>query len=166
MTKVRPAMSIENTLCDVLEELKLDRAAQVTGRSADYLRALSDHQRREQLTVRDLELLDRAHDDQHGTGFPLFQALGRRLETARTDRVVDAAALRTHAVDLARENGEALSAVIEAALASGNVSSLEHALRQQEEAHCASTATLATLRDCLAHARNGPGLLITVLDTS
>ena len=71
MTKVRPPVSIENTLYRVLGELGIDKAAEVTGRTKDYLRALSDHDKREQLTVRDLISLDLACRANADPNYPL-----------------------------------------------------------------------------------------------
>lgn len=156
MTKERAPCSIENALYRVLGALGIERAAEVTERTEGYLRALSDPERREQLTVRDLELLDLAHDGAHGTGFPLFEALGRRLGTARGERFSDAAAIGRHAVDVARENGEACAALLAAALAAGSdPKALERALRETEDVHRVATEALATIRAAIARSAAG-----------
>lgn len=156
MTKLREPVTIENTLYRVLGELTIERAAEATGRAVSYLRALTDPDKREQLTVRDLELLDLACHEKLGQGFPLFEALGRRLETARADRFAGAACIGRHAVEVAKENGEAVAALLEAALSAGDPRLLEEALRQSEDVHRVVTATIATIRDQLSRSRLVP----------
>jgi len=73
MTKERTPLSIENTLRVVLGELEVERAAELTGRSTGYLNSLTDEDKREQLNVRDLEMLDLEHHSRFGRGFPLFR---------------------------------------------------------------------------------------------
>ena len=161
MTKVRPPVSIENALYRVLGDVTIERAAEVTGRAEHYLRALSDPDKREQLTVRDLELLDLEHNARRAEGFPLFEALGRRLQTARAERFADAAANGRNAIALARESGEATAALMEAAIDGGDPKLLERALRELEDAHVVSSSAIACVRDQLARARDGPSLYPT-----
>lgn len=52
-------MTIENTLYRVLGEITIERAAEVTGRSLNYLRSLTDPNKRERLTIEDSRMLDR-----------------------------------------------------------------------------------------------------------
>ena len=58
MTKQREAVTVENTLYRVLGTLTIERAAEVTGRAESYLRALSDPDKRDRLTIEDAIKLD------------------------------------------------------------------------------------------------------------
>jgi hypothetical protein len=156
MTKPRPPVSIENTLLRVLGEITIERAAEVTGRAESYLRALSDHDKREFITARDIELLDLEHNAQRGEGFPIYEALGRRLQTARAERFTDAAANGRNAIALARESGEAIAALMAAVIDAGDPKLLEHALRELEDAHVVSASAISCVRDQLARANGGP----------
>ncbi|WP_294353828.1 hypothetical protein [uncultured Sphingomonas sp.] len=155
MTKQRPPVSIENTLYRVLGELGIDRAAGVTGREAHYLRGLSDHDRREQLTVRDMIALDVACREAGDPTFPFYETVGLLLKEASAERLADAAAIGRHAQVTARESGEALAAIMAAAIAAGTDPKLiDNALREAEEAHGAFADVIATL--CAQKAKAEP----------
>ncbi|WP_188657431.1 hypothetical protein [Sphingomonas metalli] len=146
----------------VLGQLKIKEAAALLGRSAAYLQATTDPDKREQLSVRDLEQLDLAHHAKFGLGFPLYEALGRRLATSRAERFADAAEIGRRGAALARENGEAVTALLEAALVTGDRKRVEEALRQTEDVHREATSTMACLR---AYLDRGAGTA-TAPDTS
>jgi hypothetical protein len=147
MTKLRAPVTMENTLYRVLGELGIERAAAVTGRAEAYLRNLSDPDKREELTVRDLRLLDSACRAAGDPTFPLYQTLGLLLEADGAERFADAAALGRHAELSARESGEASAALIAACLAAGSDDQAhDRALREAEQAHEAWADTIATLR--------------------
>ncbi len=157
MTIERPPVSIENSLHLAIGELSIEHAAEVTGRKLNYLRDLTHPDKRAQLTVRDLELLDQAHHEKHGKGFPLFEALGRRLGTARGERFADAAAIGQHAATIAKEEGEAVSALVEAAMsAARDPKKLRDALRQTEDIHRAAGEALVTIRSAIANLAEPP----------
>jgi len=137
----------------VLGELTIEHAAKVTGRAESYLYGLHNPDKREQLTVRDLELLDLAYHAKKGEGFPLFEALGRRLETACSERFADAAQLGRVAIEVAKENGEACAALFEVAMTPGDPKLLEEALRQTEDADRVVGRAIATMREQLARHR-------------
>lgn len=156
MTKERDAASREDALMLVLGQLRTVNAAAVLDCHPSYLQACSDPDKREELSVRDLELLDLAHQAQFGRGFPLYEALGRRLATYRAERFADAAAIGRHGATLARETGEAVPALVEASLVPGDQDLLEEALRQTEDVARAATATMASIRTALGRARAPP----------
>ena len=156
MTKQRAPMSIENTLRIVVGQLE-DRAAAVTGRQQSYLAECTDESKPQLLTVRDMELLDLEHHAQFGRGFPIFEALGRRLDSARAERFVDEAAIARAAIEHARESGEASAALIAATLPSNNsVETLTNALRELEQSDAATGAAISIVREALARARDAP----------
>jgi hypothetical protein len=149
MTKERAPASMEDALLLVLGELKIDQAAELLGHSAGHLRAVTDPDKREQLCVRDLEKLDLEHHARFRRGFPLYEALGRRLATAKAERFADAAEIGRHGARLARENGEAVNALLEAALMAGDRKLIEEAVRQTEDVAREAAATLGALRTVL-----------------
>ncbi len=157
MTKLRPPVSIENTLYRVLGELGIEVAATVTGREQGYLRGLSDQDRREQLTVRDMIALDLACHEAGDPTFPFYETVGLLLKEAGAERFADAAAIGRHAQVTARESGEALAAIMAAAIAAGSdPKAIDHALRETEEAYGAFGDVIATLRAQKAKAELPP----------
>lgn len=152
MTKVRPPLSIENTLYGMFPQLGgIEAAAEVTGRQPSYLRDCADQDRDQQLTVRDLRLLDLKHDELHGTGFPLAEALLRDMGSARAEKFADSAAIGRHAVKLADENGQAVSALLEATLNPGDPAKLRKALREAEDVDREVGEAIATIRTAIEH---------------
>jgi hypothetical protein len=113
VTKLRAPMSVEEALDRVLGKLTFSRAAEVTSRQASYLRKLSDPDCREQLTVKDLILLDVEHIAIDGTA-PIFETVGQILKSVHGYVFSDEAELRLLAVGLMRENTQAEVALIEA----------------------------------------------------
>lgn len=158
MTKVRAPLSIENTLYEVLGRVGIERAGEITGRTAGYLRALSDPDKREKLTVEDAIKLDLEHHAAGGDGHPFFETIGLLLEAARAERFADAATLGRHAISVAKESGEATAALIAAALSNGSPAALETALRELEQDQAAGAAAIVDLRNALNRARDGPSL--------
>ncbi|MBB4152927.1 hypothetical protein GGQ80_000815 [Sphingomonas jinjuensis] len=156
MTLERDPLTMENELNLVLGEIGMERAAAITGRAPGYLRNLSHPDRREQLTARDMFLLDIEHDARFGRGYPLFEALGRQLQTARAARFADSAAIAHHSADLARENGEAIGALIAAGFAPGDDKALAEALRQVEDVHRVASAAMATIHAALGRTADPP----------
>jgi hypothetical protein len=155
MTKLREPISMENALYTVLGLITIERAAAVTGREPHYLRAAADPDKDQQLTVRDLELLDLEAHAQHGRGFPLYEALGRRLDCARAERFVDEAAIGRATMEHAREAGEATAALVAATLPTNNsVETLTTALRELEQSDAATGNAIAIVRQALARARD------------
>ncbi|TCP33250.1 hypothetical protein [Sphingomonas sp. BK235] len=156
MTKVRAPLTIENALFRVLGEIGIEIAAEVTGRGADYLRALSDPDRRERLTIEDAIKLDLHHRATGGVGFPIFETYGRIVESSAAERFADAAAIGAVTIDLAKESGEALAASIAAAQPGADVRTLETALRELEQADEATSTAITTIRQAVSRIRDGP----------
>jgi hypothetical protein len=155
MTKLREPVSIENTLMAVIGRMTIERAAEVTGRKAHYLLALTDPARDTVLNVADLEALDLEAHARWGEGFPLYEALGRRLDSSKAERFVDQAAIGRAAANHAKEAGDATAAMI---LAAGSTDPrlIEDALREAEQSDAAADACVAVLRAALDRAREGP----------
>ncbi|MGR6329238.1 hypothetical protein ACU5AX_09240 [Sphingomonas sp. XXL09] len=155
MTKVRDALSIENTLFRVLGDLTIERAAEVTNKGKDYLRACTDPDKREVLSMRDAELLDLAYHEKNGGGFPLLEAYSRRLETKHAERFVDAAALGNLGAALAKEGGEAIAALVAIGLSNADPDKLRAALPELEQCDEIVDRAIAVCRDALDRAREG-----------
>lgn len=157
MTKVRPPISIENTLLRVLGELGIERAMEATGRAKAYLHAVTDPERGEQLMVRDMIALDLACREAGDPTHPLYETIGLMLDAANATRFACSAQLGRLAGDASREGGEACAAIIDVALgADRDPGALAHALRQAEEAHDAWTDAIAVLRGIAAPSQISP----------
>lgn len=156
MTKVRAPVTIENALRALLGRLQLEDAATITGREAGYLHSMTDPDKPGQITVRDVLLLDLEAHKRFGEGFPLFEAIGRMLESTAGERFADQAAIARVTADFAKESGDAVAASIAAAMPGAGVRELEAALREAEEADQKADAQIAVLRSALKHAREGP----------
>lgn len=146
MTKLRPPLTIENALFRVLGTIGLERAAEVTGRGADYLRSVSDPDNRYRLTIADALTLDLEHVATGGAGFPIYETYGLLLEAARAERFSDAAAIARRAIRVIKEGGEAHAALVAASQPGATDADRAAALRELEEAACELTAAMALLR--------------------
>jgi hypothetical protein len=156
MTVPRDPVTIEDKLLHVLGTLTLKVAAEVTGRHQGYLNALTHPDRRETLAVRDLELLDLAYAKQTGAGFPLTEALLRRMESNQANQFADAREIGRLGGAIAKEGGEAAAACIDAALSNGDPEKLKAALRELEQSDEVTDRAIAMIRQVLARARDGP----------
>lgn len=156
MTVAREAMTIENRLRLVLGTLTIEHAAAITARSEGYLNALTHPRRREQLSMRDAEMLDLEYHKATGKGFPLYEALGLRLETAGAGRFAEAAAIGQLAGEFAKEGGEAIAGMVAAAMSNGDRATLERTLFELEDADRVTSLAIGAVRQALAHARDGP----------
>lgn len=158
MTKVRAPITVENALFRVLGEIGIEVAAQITNRGTDYLRALSDPDRRERLTIEDAIKLDLQYREGGGLGFPIYETYGRIVEAMASERFADAAAIGAVTVRHAKEAGEATAALVAAAQPGADRLVLEAALRELEQADDATADSIATVRQALARARDAPYL--------
>jgi hypothetical protein len=151
MTKRRAPITIENALFRVLGELGLDRAAEVTGREAGYLRSLSDPDTRYALTVADAIRLDLAYRAEReaaaGPVYPIYEAYGLILEATAKDRFASAEALQRQAAAVVQEGGEAAAALIRASLPNATLEDRRAALRELEQSIAADTAAIRLLQE-------------------
>ncbi|RSV15174.1 hypothetical protein CA235_09565 [Sphingomonas sp. ABOLF] len=155
MTKPQEPVSIENALMAVIGRMTIERASEVTGRKVHYLRALTDRDKPTVLNVADLETLDLEAHALWGEGFPLYEALGRRLDSSKAERFPDQIAIARAAAKHAKEAGEASAAMIQASL-STDPRVLRDALREAEESDAAADEAVAVLREALRRATEGP----------
>lgn len=156
MTKLRPPVSIENTLDLVMAQLSMERATFVTRRKPDYLRALSDPDRRELLTFRDAQALDEDYFVRVARRHPIRETYGLILDANRPSVLTAPCDFASHAVTVARESGEATAALVQAALDGKAVHLCAEAVRQLEDNHAATGAAIGALREHIRRARDGP----------
>ncbi len=156
MTKVRDAITIENTLYRVLGEITIERAAEVTRHSTSHLRALTDPAKRERLTIDDAIALDLEYRAQGNVGFPLLDTYMRMVEAAACDRFAEEHCLGRLTFDYVREAGEASAALVAAMLPGATVQVLEAALRELEHADSVAAPTIANLQNRIRRARDSP----------
>lgn len=150
MTKPRPPGTVEDALDKVIGVLSIASCAAATGRSTGYLRALSDPDKREQLTVIDMIKLDLAHMDAGLPGTPIFEAVGHMLKAAQPEFFSNAYELGRVTVDVVREDSEAHVALIEASLPGADRRALQHALRQEMDSIEAGTRAVVALKASIA----------------
>lgn len=145
MTTACEPLSIEQTLRDVVEAISIARAAEITGRTPHYLRALSHAHKREQLTCRDVVLLDTEHDRMFGTR-PLIDMLRMQVD-ARQSSVANAkAALAGATIEAVRESGEAAAALIAALAPDATDATRDAAMREVIQALNAKRRIIPILR--------------------
>ncbi len=156
MTIEREPVTIEDRLRLVYGTLKMERVMALTGKSEGYLTALILPSRRETLSMLLAEQLDLEYHRVTGQGFPLYEALGLRLETAGAGRFAEAAVIAQLARQFAKEGGEAIAAMVDAAMSSGDPDTLKKTLRELEDADRLNNLSITAVRQALAHARDGP----------
>lgn len=155
MTKVRDPLSIEQALRDVIDAITMPRAAEVTGRTAGYLRELSDPDKRGDLTCRDAVLLDAEHELLLGTR-PISDMLRAQLDARRPDVIAGTAALLEVTIEMVRESGDAHAALIAATAPGATPATRRHAIREVLQAVAAKRRSLPILRSMLRSQPQAP----------
>ncbi len=153
MTKLREPVTIENTLNLLLGTITVERAVEVTGRAAGYIRALSNPTTRERLALEDAIKLDLEWRAQGNDGYPLFETFDRILQSEACERFADATAVGRLACLVAKESGDATAALVAASLPGAGVEEWSKALRELEEADQANAPAMATLTELIERHR-------------
>lgn len=156
MTKPREAVTIENTLYAVLGAISIERAAEVTGRAASYLRALTDPDKRERLTIEDAIALDLEYRAGGREGFPLLDTYDRIVRASADARFAEEHALGPLTHDFVKESGQASAALIAAMAPGAPVQVLETALREVEDADNAVAPVIEHLKKRIGRTRGPP----------
>lgn len=151
MTKVRPPLSIENTLFKVFGALEIEHASEVTGRTPHYLRNLADPAKREKLTVVDQIKLDLAWRQKGRPGAPLYEQIGRIMKAADAEIFSDSDAIGDIARRVIKEGSEAHLALFAASRPAATEAELLSALREVEESTSVSQQALAVIKSVIAH---------------
>jgi hypothetical protein len=112
VTKLREPGSIEDALDLVIGALGMPEAVKATDRKKEYLRAASDPDNEQLLTVRDMLALDKAHIAQGGDA-TIWQTAGRMLKAQCLGAFSDAVTFGQIGSELVREGGEAFAAMFD-----------------------------------------------------
>ncbi|WP_137681151.1 hypothetical protein [Aurantiacibacter suaedae] len=132
MTKLREPLTYQHTLTRVAALLGWDRCAAICGVSTRAVRNWSDHDCETEVRMIDAERLDRAFLEHGGDHAPFQRLFTLRLDIAT--REVTASAMASLASAAAKETGEAVAAMIDAAANSTSASARRTARRELEEA--------------------------------
>lgn len=132
MTKLREPLTYQHTLTRVAALLGWDRCAAVCGVSERSVRNWSDHDCETEIRMIDAERLDRAFLEHGGDHAPFQRLFTLRLDI--TAREVTAGAMANLASVAAKETGEAVAAMIEAAANSTSASARRKARCELQEA--------------------------------
>jgi len=141
MTKRREPLTFHRALTVVAAQIGWDRCAMITGRSERQVRNWSDPDADSEISILDANRLDKAFIASGGDHAPFGQVYNTLLEiaAAETDScLVNAAA------NAAKEGGEAVSAMLDAAT-SRDPAKRRRARKEGEEAIAALTRGLAAL---------------------
>lgn len=139
MTKRREPLTYQHTLTQVAALIGWDRCGAICGVSERSVRNWSDPDCEIEIRMIDAERLDRAFIGHGGTYAPFHRLMSLRLELAVKEA---AQADMVHAAaDAAKETGEAVSALIEAA-ASSDPEKRRKARKEAEEAIMSLTNAL------------------------
>lgn len=151
MTKLRDPLTIEDALDRAIGDMTIAVASDATGRKPAYLRALSDPDKREQLTVIDAIKLDVAHHEAGGAGAPIYETIGRILKATCATYFSDAAAIGRILPDVIREGAEANIALFAATAPSASDRQLRETLRELQESHSKTGEAIALVLGVIAN---------------
>lgn len=129
MTKLRPPLSIEAALSDVIDAIGMDAAIAATGRTKHYLRGLSDPDKRERLTCADAIALDAAHHTALGTR-PIHDMMGLKLDARAADAESCVDRLFASTIEAMKESSEADVALFEATRPGASRATRQTAMRE------------------------------------
>ena len=117
MTKRRAPLSIDAALSRIAGQLPggWPEMARIACRAERTVRNWGDPDTAEQVPLDCAIALDIAFLGAGGSGAPLFETYGHKLELAEASAFADSHALLRHAESVARETGEANTAIIAAA---------------------------------------------------
>lgn len=141
MTKRRDPLTFHRALTVIASQIGWDRCAMITGRTERQVRNWSDPDADSEISILDALRLDKAFLASGGDHAPFGQVYSTLLEIAAAETDAD---LVMAAAEAARESGEAVSAMLDAAT-SRCATKLRRARKEGEEAVAAITRGLAAL---------------------
>lgn len=141
MTKRRDPLTFHRALTVVAARIGWDRCAMITGRSERQVRNWSDPDADSEISILDANRLDKAFIAAGGDHAPFQLVYAALLDIAAADHDTNLAMAAARA---AKESGEAVSAMIEAA-SSSCPATRRRARQEGEEAHAAIASALAAL---------------------
>jgi hypothetical protein len=156
MTKERTPLTYEDAVNRVIGTIGMTAASEATGRSADYLRALTDPDKRYTLTIEDAEKLDLAWQATGQSGAPIFELYGLRMEIAQSARFASRFTFLGAIATYITESGDATGAIIRAALPGAGHKEVKTAQRELIEAFEAMRDLFPFLESDLAAAKKDP----------
>lgn len=147
MTKPRPPLSIDAALARIAGQLPagFDDMARIAGRAVRTVRNWSDPDTPEQIPVDCAIALDLAFIAAGGAGAPIFETYAHKLELAEAEQFADQLELLRRAQVVAKESGEATSALIGAAHPAATDADRARALAEAVEARDALSQVIPLL---------------------
>lgn len=156
MTKLREPGSIEDALDLVIGALGMAEAMRATDRKKEYLRAASDPDNEQLLTVRDMLALDKAHIAQGGDA-TIWQTAGRILKTQCVGQFSDSVTFGQIGSDLVREGGEAFAAMFDISqIGNAGPRALKGALRELVDLGNKTNIAIAAVQAAIERDRKPP----------
>lgn len=156
MTKLRAPLTIEDAANRVIGAIGMDQAVKATGRNPDYLRSLTDPDKRYKLTVEDAIKLDIAHQADGHEGAPIYETYGTLFDIAHAERFSDNHRFAQLVADFIKEVGDAGRALVVASLPGAGASEDRDATRETAEAVEAANVLLSHLTRRSAQAQAPP----------
>jgi hypothetical protein len=145
MTKLRKPLTPYRALLRIEEVLGWDGIAEVTGKNPWHCRKLSDPDTGREISLRDAARLDAAFQRNGGIGAPLREAYDALLLSLCDPSTVHCDLL-AGASRAAKEAGEAVAAVLDAAAKVDCAKARRNAVKEAEEAVAALLSMISTLK--------------------
>lgn len=151
MTKLRPPLTAEDALARIAGQIPggYEAMGAICGRGGRQVRKWGDPDQADDIPFGCAVKLDTAYQEHGGNGAPLHDTYALQLELAVAERFGEQHELARHSVHVAREAGEAVTAVIEASLPGADPSTWRAALKEGEEAVTALKSGMATIQRML-----------------
>lgn len=147
MTKRRPPFSPQRALTHIADRVGWERLAEISGKSVRTVMDWSDPDTSAGVSLADAIAFDLEFQSAGGDHAPLHDAYAARLDAEREIRFADAIELSRRTEIVAKETGEATSALIRAARFGATAADKANALREVQEAEIALKETRPLLID-------------------
>ena len=146
MTKLRDPLTFELAITRIAGLIGWKRCGEILSVAERTIRNWSDPDTAAAISLDKALLLDEAYARAGGEGSPLLECYALRLEVCLADHGATAAAITRLAAAAAKEGGEAIAALIEAAQAGDDDKLFAIAERELEESIAAKNAALSCVR--------------------
>lgn len=158
MTKLKPPASIEAAIARIAGQLPGGHAeaASIVARTPSTVYAWGDTDREESIPLNCAIALDIAFQKAGGVGSPIRDAYEVILEGARAEEFADQVELARATAELIRENGDAESALILAALPGADDAELLKAQHEAEQSLTVATRVVALVKRLRGRGRAPP----------
>ncbi|NKJ40799.1 hypothetical protein [Novosphingobium sp. SG720] len=142
MTKRRDPLTVHQALTVIAARIGWDKCGMLVGRSGRLVRMWSDPDADSEISILDAMRLDRAFIEAGGDHAPILRVYSFQLDIAASEGATD---MTRAAAAAAKESGEAVAALLDAALHPQDPGALRRARKEGEEALAAITDGLAAL---------------------